>query len=237
MSLLSTSPADAPDPAGGTDEVPDRIVRVCSKCARRLSVGERMFYFLEAVNTPALCRICVLDQERELIAPLSTSTEPTAPPASEDSAPPTPRQPHGAPPPPSRLPLPTYAGPGMSSFRESPADLRSNGSLPSGARQLRLAASHYVDEGRLDEAIECIRELALEFGPSRTGPVPTTFAPSSTEASRREEARDAYGSDPSELGAEASLPFLPAHERSGSPPTAPVRSEDPTSPSDGSDPV
>ncbi len=164
--LLSLSaPSGAGDSAfdGESDTVRDHVVRTCSRCSRPLSVGERMFYFLEAVNTPALCRICVLDQEREITSPEDSSSARAPPEVAGRTAPSEPRT---LPPAaraarrtPSSVPEMTreygVTGRGVLSAREP---------LPlSGARHLRRAASHYVAEGRLEEAIECIRELATEL--------------------------------------------------------------------------
>ena len=156
---LSTRPSSGPVSAEAEAEtIPDRVVRICSKCSRPLSVGERMFYFLEAVNTPCLCRICVLEQEREIT---SISNGP------EESTPST----HLVPPSPTPAPVGPPATGSVRRVRlldagtpeEDRDSFGSRDGLPSGARQLRLAASHYVDEGRLEEAIECIRELASEL--------------------------------------------------------------------------
>ncbi len=37
----------------------DRSVRSCTCCSGTLSVGERMFYFLEGVDAPPVCRACL----------------------------------------------------------------------------------------------------------------------------------------------------------------------------------
>ena len=206
MSLSSSPPADGAALSGDTETIPDRIVRVCSKCARPLSVGERMFYFLEAVNTPALCRVCVLDQERELAIPPPPPID-SAVPVVSVAPPPSPT----SPPPPSGLPprprlVPTFPKEVAPPASEDSAASDPTGSLPSGARQLRLAASHYVDEGRLDEAIECIRELALEIGLLRSGPVPVPV-PLHPEDSAPEDASAHYVMEPGYVSSIS--PFAP----------------------------
>lgn len=163
--LSLSAPSRAGDSAfdGESDTVRDHVVRTCSRCSRPLSVGERMFYFLEAVNTPALCRICVLDQEREITSPENSSSTRATPelagrtaPSESSTLPPPARAARRTP---SSVPeeIHEHAATGREvlSAREP---------LPlSGARHLRRAASHYVAEGRLEEAIECIRELAAEL--------------------------------------------------------------------------
>ena len=236
MSLSSSPPSDDAILAGSAETIPDKIVRVCSKCARPLSVGERMFYFLEAVNAPALCRICVLDQEREIIVPSPPPVGTGGLSVSGGSASPMPREPAPPdPPPPRRRPaIPLTTG--------TPADLDDTaapdptGSLPSGARQLRLAASHYVDEGRLDEAIECIRELALEIGLSRSGPVPVPPEnPSGGVVANRASA--AYGHDPGKLSAASSRSLSPAAGEGGTRPNEGGRAEAAPPSSHGVDPA
>ena len=214
MSLSSIPLADSADTSGDADTVPDRIVRACSRCARPLSVGERMFYFLEAVNTPALCRICVLDQERQIIAPPSSSTAAAAPLVPGVPAPPVPPEPPKVRLPPPRRVLPEFPKPETVSTPDDLSSSEPNGSLPSGARQLRLAASHYVEEGRLDEAIECIRELALEIGLSRSGTVPVSV-PTGFGEVLPETAHESYGGDSSAVSAVPSPSLLPANGRSG----------------------
>ncbi len=39
--------------------VPERSVRRCASCAGALTVGERMFYFLEGIDSPPICRTCL----------------------------------------------------------------------------------------------------------------------------------------------------------------------------------
>lgn len=174
MSLSERTASDAAPIEVEAETIPDRVVRVCSKCSRPLSVGERMFYFLEAVNTPALCRICVLEQEREITSPEAVTEEAPAP-TEMPSA--TTRNGTGPTSPPER--------PRDDASRRRPRihvvgeDLGSDelhDMLPSGARQLRLAASHYVEEGRLDEAIDCIRELASELALSDSIQEDASFA-------------------------------------------------------------
>ncbi len=59
-------PASAPLRPGETpaDQDPARKVRLCAECGRPLTVGERMFYFLDALHSPALCRVCLAENER-----------------------------------------------------------------------------------------------------------------------------------------------------------------------------
>lgn len=47
---------------------PHRILRVCSSCGRPLTVGERMFYFFDATNDPAVCRRCVTFGDRDAVS-------------------------------------------------------------------------------------------------------------------------------------------------------------------------
>lgn len=126
-----------------------------------------MFYFLEAVNAPALCRVCVLDQEREIVTgPAPSDPGPVVPPADAPGA--------AASSPSESAPLPRRRPFDRRRITDPDPEIQGGdpsaalGSLPSGARQLRRAASDYVDQGRLDEAIECIRELALEIGLSES---------------------------------------------------------------------
>lgn len=165
MSPSTPSPSGPAPVEPGTESIPDRVVRICSRCSRPLSVGERMFYFLEAVNAPCLCRLCVLDQERDLLS------------ARDPESPSFPRIP------------PPYDGlfgseserslnpvacavrdsiPAVDDNRAIVSELRSEATVrPArpmlGARHLRVAASRYVEQDHLDEAILCIRELAQEL--------------------------------------------------------------------------
>ena len=41
------------------EDVRDRSVRSCAGCSGTLTVGERMFYFLEGVDAPPICRACL----------------------------------------------------------------------------------------------------------------------------------------------------------------------------------
>jgi len=50
--------------------LPQNIIRRCSKCAAPLTVAERMFYFLEALDAPPLCRPCLVQSTRSQPSPL-----------------------------------------------------------------------------------------------------------------------------------------------------------------------
>jgi len=52
-------PGELPNDAAASSRI-----RTCAECGRPLSVGERMFYFLDALQAPALCRICLAENER-----------------------------------------------------------------------------------------------------------------------------------------------------------------------------
>ncbi len=69
------------------DALPDRVVRCCSACGGELSVAERMFYFLEAVDAPTHCRACLGQVVRAAAlpgeAPVSTALAVVPPPLAE----------------------------------------------------------------------------------------------------------------------------------------------------------
>ena len=54
----------------GEELLPQNIIRRCSKCAAPLTVAERMFYFLEAIDAPPLCRPCLVQASRSQPSPL-----------------------------------------------------------------------------------------------------------------------------------------------------------------------
>lgn len=180
-----------------------------------------MFYFLEAVNAPALCRSCVHDQEREITSEPS-APGPSAPPPS-DPAPepgsyadlvPGPRSPR------PRMPFHLTEGPSGLEPARSASD--AEGALPSGARRLRLAASRYVDQGRLEEAIECIRELASKLAfPESEEELPSFGA-------RRERGIREGSMDTPEVGpASGSSDDSPLAPRRGDPGALPTHGDDP----------
>ena len=169
MSRFSSSTDSAGSPVEA-DPVPDRVVRVCSKCTRPLSVGERMFYFLEAVNGPALCRLCVFEQERELLSPpepLPSMDPPGRPPYEGPLRPAAGRASERRP---SGIADPGLVGPvarTQAPREESSPSFRVARSVRT-ARTLRAAASRYVEQDQMDEAILCLRELAFELSRSES---------------------------------------------------------------------
>ena len=56
--------------------LPQNIIRRCSKCAAPLTVAERMFYFLEAIDAPPLCRPCLVASTRSQPSPLPAAPRP-----------------------------------------------------------------------------------------------------------------------------------------------------------------
>jgi len=57
----------APDD-GGTSVVGDQAPTVCAQCSQALSLGERMFYFLEGDGESPLCHRCIAgEEEGELV--------------------------------------------------------------------------------------------------------------------------------------------------------------------------
>lgn len=236
---LASSTSDSTAFPGDAETTPDRVVRVCSKCARPLSVGERMFYFLEAVNAPALCRLCVLEQERELLMPPEPLMPEYAPGASPYEGLLRREIEIGREERPSAVtdssllasPARTGSQPGVSgpTFRATPS-LRT-------ARTLRAAASRYVEQDRIDEAFLCLRELAFELSQSesipeagespsgeRTGsassqgesarPQPSSPEPAQTDARPPESRSPRDGSSSSVPVPRSSTEHRPARQRS-----------------------
>lgn len=180
-----------------------------------------MFYFLEAVNAPALCRSCVHDQEREITSEPSSSG-PSAPPPSEPAPEPDvyaglvpgPRSPR------PRTPFHVTEGPSGLASARSVSD--GGGALPSGARRLRLAASRYVDQGRLEEAIDCIRELAVKLAfPESEEELPSLGA--LPERATRERSLDIPEVGPASGSSEGS----PSARRGGDPGALPTHGDGP----------
>jgi len=57
--------ADAPSGSPPAEVSPDDAPRTCSACSEPLSLGERMFYFLEGAGSHPVCRDCLARQEAE----------------------------------------------------------------------------------------------------------------------------------------------------------------------------
>lgn len=171
MSLSAQTSQGTPDGPRVGDSIPDRGVRTCSKCSRPLSVGERMFYFLEAVNAPCLCRLCLHEQEQDLLSPRASGdtlmTTAPAPPTATPAGSPEPDGPHSA--------------ASVAAGRSRPSDV-TNGPprrgihrdiadpsvAASSAGRLRVAASRFVEEDHFEEAMLCIDELASELAQNRS---------------------------------------------------------------------
>jgi len=56
-------PAARAEPSDTAQLSPDDAPRACEDCERSLTVGERMFYFLEGTGTRPVCRRCMIDAD------------------------------------------------------------------------------------------------------------------------------------------------------------------------------
>ncbi len=216
MSPSRPPEGDTSDSAPSAGPVPDRVVRYCSKCSRLLSVGERMFYFLEAVHAPCLCRICLLQQEQELLA---SPTPAEAPAPRGRYADLLRAEPKGAEVPEPRAirgPVPIVAEDRIADSDGEIDPAERSARFAAGARRLRLAASRYVEEDRLAEAVQCIRELAVELAQVDSPPI---FEPIRSETAGAEPSTGVDGTEP--LGLHEALPA----ERADDAATLSARSE------------
>lgn len=204
-----TSTAGAGGSASGVPGegiLPQNVVRRCSKCAAPLTVAERMFYFLEAIDAYPLCRPCLVQASRSGPLPF-LSAVPAGPMSPADRAPSLPSTRTL----PSESPVDTairiYLREELERAKLTLAHLPETDPGAQPIRGLFQEAYQQLSADRLLDAIITVRdlrEIMIDFesssrtAPAVPGPAPTASPPEPVdEATKRARELAAHTSPPS----------------------------------------